>query len=198
MTAGLLLLVLGAVLAAAQVRAGHTRAVSSGFLQETMLYPSSQPQGTLTVPAADGAGPYSIYLALPGGAAPGDYGIAFHEVRRYLSVSVANSAQGPSLRRFPNTTSETDLPDQMGANQAIEVCTVEPADKPLVASCRLEDGPPWPESIRIGIAHSTPHNSGHQLTLGLAHSSRPYVYGASAVLLLVGLALTRRGLVKPV
>ena len=197
--AGVLLVVLGIVLAAAQFSAGRLRAASSssGFFQEATLYPSSQPQCTLTIPQADGAGSYSIYLVLPGGGVPSDYGMAFHEIRRYVSVAVSESAKGPALQRFPSTASLTDLPDQLGSDQAIELCAIDPSpDKPLIAQCRLGNGPPWPDSLRLGIAHSTASRNGSKLTLALAQSARPYIFGISGVLFVSGLALTRRGLIR--
>lgn len=180
-------------IAVVQVHAGRRSGpLVSPFVQSVDLPATNGSTGTLTISEPLNWGTYSVNLVLPDHASPLDYGIAYHEIRKHVKVTVRQADRPAPLLTSPDIQTLTQLEDQLSICQGVELCDfpVQSAAE-LTITCQLTDGIPWPEQVRIGISHSADEGkirSAGQLTKAV----QPISFGASALLFCLSVLLCWR------
>jgi hypothetical protein len=187
------LLALSLLIVVVQARAGRrTAPIVSPYLQTTPINTTGGGTGVLTVTDPLAWGTYSVDLVLPEHASPLDYGIAFHEIRKHVKVTVRQADRSAPLFEGPTAQTLTQLEDQMSLCQGVELCDF-PAQstRELTITCQIDNGIPWPDEVRVGISHSA--DEGKIRSAGqLTRAVQPISLGASAVLFCLSLVLCWR------
>ncbi|MDB5288769.1 MAG: hypothetical protein JWL69_10 [Phycisphaerales bacterium] len=187
------LLALSLVIAVVQAHAGRRSApLVSPYIQSVALPASDGSIATLTIAEPLTWGTYSVDLVLPDHTSPLDYGIAYHEIRKHVKVTVRQADRPTPLLVSPNAQTLTQLEDQLSICQGVELCDF-PAQSAaeLTVTCQIADGIPWPDQVRVGISHSADEGkirSAGQLTKAV----QPISFGASALLFCLSVLLCWR------
>lgn len=187
------LLALSLLIAVVQARAGRrTAPLVSPFLQSVSIPTTGGSTGELTIADPLTWGTYSVDLVLPEHASPLDYGIAFHEIRKHVKVTVRQTDRPAPLLTCPNVQTLTQLEDQLSICQGVELCDFPvQSTRELTVTCQIADGIPWPDQVRLGISHSA--DEGKIRSAGqLTRAVQPISLGASALLFCLSLALCWR------
>jgi hypothetical protein len=184
------LLALSSVIIGVQVRASRLTGSHDVFLQRLILRPGSQCTGGLVVHGPLTRGTYAVDVIFPNNSTPLDYGMAYHEVRRNVSVVVSQG--GHVIVRAPNPITTAPLEDRLDFRDGVEICdfAAESAGD-LTITCRLGDGPPWPDSVYVAVSHgqttANENSPGH-----ITKAVQPFSLGFSALLAFISIGLCWR------
>jgi hypothetical protein len=151
-----ILLGLGGVIAATRIHPAQSAAARADpWCQRLTLHPPQQCEGTLTIAAPLMRGSYSVDVIFPGEAPPLDFGMAYHEVRKHARVTLSAASQAAPLPSHGDSLISGPAEDQLDWRHGVELCGFRAHSTGAVTiSCHLDEGPPWPAEVSIGISHS--------------------------------------------
>jgi hypothetical protein len=185
------LLTLSALIIAVQVRASRLSTVPRDvFLQRVNLRPGSQATGILTIRRPLTWGTYAVDVIFPDNAAPGDFGMAYPEVRRNVRITIKQSHGQIVIAPSQKTTSQ--FADRLDSRKGVHLCDFEATSaEDVTIACRLSDGPPWPDSVSVAISHGQ-STSDVAASQRMTASVQPFSFGFSALLACISVGLCWR------
>jgi hypothetical protein len=184
------LLLISGLIAAVQLRETRWASASAGtFSQRLILRPGSQSYGNLTMPAPQKRSSFSVDVVFPESASPVDFGLAYHEVRRNVHISVYQGRR--CILDLPNLKPAMQLEDQLDTRHGVRLCDFAvDSGNDITIACELCEGPPWPDSVTIGVSGN---QAGYDTTPGrINEATMPLSFGFSGLLACIGLGLCRR------
>lgn len=187
---GLALLLGSMALAAMQAHAGHAVVgANDPYLIRVSARNGSAAPVSIRIPSPRLWGTYSVDLIMPNGANPSEFGLAYHEIRRNTSIRIEQYKRPSLLASAPSRATSMQFEDVNDARGGVELCEfAAESSSDVTIRCHLEDGPPWPAGVQIGVSHSSiaPRPLA---TASASESNRPYSLVISGLLACLSAAL---------